>query len=213
LSNSVEVKGVQISLKVKALPNFERLKFDVTPLLPVNGFKVAFGKNELGYLVILIYSDVGKLIKIGDKQGIVTISIPGMDVEKLWALQPDVKLSVENLSYNASVDVRGASYIEIPKSYMLYQNYPNPFNPGTKIEFDVPEFSNVKLIIWNSLGQKVRELVNGQVDPARHVVYWDGKDESGVPVSSGIYFVTMYARSIEERGKEFTMTRKMILLK
>jgi flagellar hook assembly protein FlgD len=59
----------------------------------------------------------------------------------------------------------------------------------------------------------VRELVNGQVDPARHVVYWDGKDESGVPVSSGIYFVTMYARSIEEQGKEFTMTRKMILLK
>jgi hypothetical protein len=213
LSNSVEVKGVQISLKVKALPNFERLKFDVTPLLTVSGFKVAFGKNELGYLVILIYSDVGKLIKRGDKQGIVTISIPGMDVEKLWALQPDVKLSVGNLSYSASIDVRGASYIEIPKSYMLYQNYPNPFNPGTKIEFDVPEFSNVKLIIWNSLGQKVRELVNGQVDPARHVVYWDGKDESGVPVSSGIYFVTMYARSIEEQGKEFTMTRKMILLK
>jgi hypothetical protein len=131
----------------------------------------------------------------------------------LWALQPDVKLSVGNLSYNASIDVRDVSYIEIPKSYMLYQNYPNPFNPGTKIEFDVPEFSNVKLIIWNSLGQKVRELVNGQVDPARHVIYWDGKDESGVPVSSGIYFVTMYARSIEEQGKEFTMTRKMILLK
>jgi hypothetical protein len=213
LSNSVEVKGVQISLKVKALPNFERLKFDVTPLLPVSGFKVAFGKNELGYLVILIYSDVGKLIKRGDKQGIVTISIPGMDVEKLWALQPDVKLSVGNFSYSASIDVRSASYIEIPKSYMLYQNYPNPFNPGTKIEFDVPEFSNVKLIIWNSLGQKVRELVNGQVDPAKHVVYWDGKDESGVSVSSGIYFVTMYARSIEEQGKEFTMTRKMILLK
>jgi len=213
LSNSVDVKGVQISLKVKALPNFERLKFDVTPLLPVSGFKVAFGKNELGYLVILIYSDVGKLIKRGDRQGIVTISIPGIDVEKLWALQPDVKLSVRNLSYNASIDVRDANYIEIPKSYMLYQNYPNPFNPGTRIEFDVPEFSNVKLIVWNSLGQRVRELVNGQVDPARHVVYWDGKDESGVRVSSGVYFVTMYARSLEDEKREFTMTRKMILMK
>jgi len=59
----------------------------------------------------------------------------------------------------------------------------------------------------------VRELVNGQVDPARHVVYWDGKDECGVRVSSGVYFVTMYARSLEDEKREFTMTRKMILMK
>ncbi len=213
LSNSVDVKGVQISLNVKMLPDFKRLKFDIVPLLVVNGFKVIWGKNDFGYLVILIYSDVGKLVKRGDKQGLVTISIPGIDVEKLWALQPEVKLSIGNLSYAASVDVKGVNYTEIPKSYMLYQNYPNPFNPGTKIEFDVPEFSNVKLIVWNSLGQMVRELVNGRVDPARHVVYWDGRDENGAMVSSGVYFVTIYASSLEEHGREFTMTRKMILVK
>jgi len=95
---------------------------------------------------------------------------------------------------------------------MLYQNYPNPFNPGTEIRFDIPEYSSVKIIVWNVLGQKVKTLVEANLDPGRKSVKWDGRDEQGNPVGSGVYFYTMYAKSLED-GREFTMTRKAILMK
>lgn len=95
---------------------------------------------------------------------------------------------------------------------MLYQNYPNPFNPGTEIKFDIPEYSAVKIIVWNVLGQKVKTLIDANLDPGRKTVKWDGRDDNGNYVGSGVYFYTMYARSLDSDG-EFTMTRKAILIK
>ncbi len=206
-NNSSDLRGLQIELISSALPG----KFDVWKLPDASDLKVAWARSEFNKFVILIYADGGKVIKSGSASYI-TIVIPNVSVEQIRGAEPKVIASIRNIAYDVNYDVTEARGI-VPLNYMLYQNYPNPFNPGTKIEFEVPEYSNVRLIIWNSLGQKVKEIYSGAVDPNRYSVYWDGRDENGVSVASGIYFVTMYARSLEEQGKEFTMTRKMILMK
>jgi len=96
---------------------------------------------------------------------------------------------------------------EVPDVYGLYQNYPNPFNPSTEIRFALDESSYVILTIYNAKGQKIRTLYEGNV-PADifESVLWDGRDNSGKQVASGIYLYEL------QTNKE-TFTRKMILTK
>jgi flagellar hook assembly protein FlgD len=88
----------------------------------------------------------------------------------------------------------------------LHGNYPNPFNPTTTISYSVREKQPVQLVIYNMLGQKVKTLVNGEVEPGNHSAVWHGRDNNGRPVASGVYFFKMHA------GK-YTSTKKMILMK
>ncbi len=93
-----------------------------------------------------------------------------------------------------------------PLSYELRQNYPNPFNPNTTIEYALNKNSQVNLEVYNMLGQKVRSLVNGQVSVGDYKVVWNGKNDHGEFLSSGVYF---YKLSIGN----FSGVRKMILMK
>lgn len=111
------------------------------------------------------------------------------------AIQPDVSLSV--------VVQDGPN---VPKTYALSQNSPNPFNPTTVIKFALPASGNVRLAVFNVLGQQVKELVNGAMDAGIHDVVWDGKDNNGATVASGIYFYKLNASN-------FVDTKKMVLLK
>ena len=89
----------------------------------------------------------------------------------------------------------------------LGQNYPNPFNPTTTISFSVAQTSPfVNLEIYNMKGQKVKQLVNEKLSGGQHSVIWNGNDDSGNPVSSGMYFYKL-------RAGKYTSTKKMILLK
>jgi hypothetical protein len=94
-----------------------------------------------------------------------------------------------------------------PSEFSLSQNYPNPFNPVTNIRFTVLRTANVKLDVYNIVGQKVRTLVDEEMTPGAYAVDWDGTDESGNAVSSGIYFYRMQA------ADEFTDMKKMLLVK
>ena len=87
------------------------------------------------------------------------------------------------------------------------RNYPNPFNPTTAISFSIPEESKVKLSIFNIKGQKVKILANNEFDKGVHSVIWNGVDESGKPVSSGVYF---YKLSVNGKSES---VRKCLLLK
>ncbi|MCB0723627.1 MAG: T9SS type A sorting domain-containing protein [Ignavibacteriae bacterium] len=89
----------------------------------------------------------------------------------------------------------------IPDKYELYQNYPNPFNPNTNIKFDLPKGSNVKLTIYNSLGQKVAELFNGELSAGTYRYSWGAGN-----FASGIYFYRL-------ETDEFVQTKKLVLLK
>ena len=92
-----------------------------------------------------------------------------------------------------------------PRDFGL-QNYPNPFNPSTTISYFLPEKSPVKLQIFNLLGQPVRILTEGEQPAGSHSVVWDGRDENGSPLSSGIYFYRLQSRT-------YSAVNRMLLLK
>ncbi len=95
----------------------------------------------------------------------------------------------------------------IPQNYSLIQNYPNPFNPSTKITFSIPTESNVRLTIFNTLGEKVKELFSGVKSVGYHEINFDA---SGL--SSGLYFYELEANSTD--GKDnFRQIKKMMLIK
>ncbi|MFN0158128.1 MAG: FlgD immunoglobulin-like domain containing protein [Bacteroidota bacterium] len=100
---------------------------------------------------------------------------------------------------------------ELPATFILNQNFPNPFNPSTRIEFGLPEQSEVSLRVYNLLGQEVRVLTEGTHNAGFLTVEWDGKTANGIAVSSGMYFYRLEARS--SSGDVFTSLRKMILIK
>ena len=95
-----------------------------------------------------------------------------------------------------------------PREFALHQNFPNPFNPDTTIKYDLAESADITLQIYNVLGQVVRTLVVSEAQNAgRYQIRWNGMDDRGVPVSSGVYFYRISAD-----GK-FQNVRKLMLLK
>lgn len=99
-----------------------------------------------------------------------------------------------------------SSPAEVPKGFALEQNYPNPFNPETSIQYRIPSASNVNLTVYNSLGKVVQTLVNKSLPAGEYSVRWNGRDQLGNKVSSGMYFYRIQAG-------DYTKTRKMILMK
>ncbi len=106
--------------------------------------------------------------------------------------------------FNNLLDVQGSDHQ--PTAFNLGQNYPNPFNPVTSIDYAIPQSSHVKLTIFNALGQKVRDLVNETLAPGNYKTIWDGKNQNGAVVSSGIYIYRL------EVGNNVAQ-RKMLLIK
>jgi hypothetical protein len=100
--------------------------------------------------------------------------------------------------------------IIIPVKTELSGNYPNPFNPTTTIKFGLKEDCDVNIKIYNIKGSVVKTLVDGEMNAAYHEVVWDGKDNAGKQVGSGLYFYKMIS---EGNSGEYTSTKKMILLK
>jgi len=94
----------------------------------------------------------------------------------------------------------------IPGYFELLPNFPNPFNNQTMIKYTLSKPAEVSLIIYNILGQKVRTLVQDEKQSGTMSVAWNGKDETGKEISSGIYFYRL-------KAGEYSQTRRMVLLK
>lgn len=94
----------------------------------------------------------------------------------------------------------------LPQTYALEQNYPNPFNPSTTVQFSIPKATNVRLSVYNTLGELVKVLADDQYAPGTYKATWDGSNMTGNAVSSGIYFCRI-------ETKDFVTARKMIFLK
>jgi hypothetical protein len=93
-----------------------------------------------------------------------------------------------------------------PENFALRQNYPNPFNAETVVSFRLMRSGDIKLEVYNILGRKVKTLARGRFEAGRHAVIWDGRDQSGKPVASGVYFYRL-------ESSQGNLSRKMILLK
>ena len=93
-----------------------------------------------------------------------------------------------------------------PDDYALAQNHPNPFNPATRIHYQLPEATFVELVIFNTLGQKIRTLVSSQQTAGFHQIEWDGRNEAGLAVPSGLYFYRF-------QTDKFLEMKKMLLMR
>jgi hypothetical protein len=129
-----------------------------------------------------------------------SLTVSGRDQ---YNVLPAVNVPVTFIVRPVSVD---EPTVDLPKEFGLSQNYPNPFNPTTEIKFALPVGAHVNIDVFNVLGQKIRSLVDTDMEAGYKSVIWNGTDNAGAPVSSGIYFYKLNAGS-----KVFS--KKMTLLK
>jgi immune inhibitor A len=101
----------------------------------------------------------------------------------------------------------------LPATYRLVQNYPNPFNPSTRIEFTLPLQSQVTISVYNILGQQVSVLAEGKWEAGHHTLTWNGGDDVGGQLASGVYFYRMEAIPTQTSASPFVSVRKMTLLR
>lgn len=113
---------------------------------------------------------------------------------------PGIKIASKEISLNP-----------IP-SYSLLQNHPNPFNVSTEIEYSLSEINDVNISIFNILGREVKSFMIKSQESGFHKVMWDGKDDSGREVPSGLYFYKIRAES-KESDKAYNSVKKMVFLK
>ena len=153
--------------------------------------------------------DLSSGVQSIDMQGIeypIKVRVENVDIRLQDAsgsgLNERLKSGEEVVISNSSVSKLKVTGDIIPEVYSLDQNYPNPFNPSTKIEFSIPEdVNNVTLTIYNTLGQKVAELVNSKMEAGKYSYVWNASD-----VATGLYIY-------ELRTDKFVSVKKMILLK
>ncbi len=171
-----------------------------TPFLPVDwsflpGHDTVF--TDTGQLVVsIIPSDTAH---VGDSGSVVATGYDtgGNEIgSMIWEL----------VIFDTTSEVGQSNEELIIRKFALFQNYPNPFNPQTVIRYALSKGCNVEITIFNILGQKVRGLINEYRSAGAHEILWDGKDDLGKELSSGIYFYRL-------KTDEFTESKKMILLK
>ncbi|MCK4447208.1 MAG: DUF2341 domain-containing protein [Candidatus Marinimicrobia bacterium] len=118
---------------------------------------------------------------------------------------------LEDVDYSGNTELHGpVSATPVvkaaPSEFCLYPNYPNPFNPLTVISYDLPKDGHVELVVYNMRGGKVTTLMKGNQEAGSYKVNWDGRNENGEIVSSGIYFLRIVSGS-------YSKTNKMIFIR
>lgn len=129
---------------------------------------------------------------------------------RAWYLWADPRAHGLNVYVSAYIylptDVDDPDPSILPGSFALAQNYPNPFNPTTEITFSLPAAADITLTVFNVLGQRVAVLADGAFIAGEHTVTWNGTDDRGAGVASGVYFYRL-------TSGDQSRTRKMMLLK
>ncbi len=177
-------------------------QYELPPAPPTGMFDIRFNSGRIA-------EDINSSVKTIDMSGVtypLTVRVEGMDIRLMdetgKAINVNLKAGEDIVISDASVMKLMVSGELIPAQYSLEQNYPNPFNPSTVIEFSLPEdVSNVKLSIYNALGEKVAELVNTSLTAGKYQYQWNAQN-----VATGMYIY-------ELRTEKFAANRKMLLIK
>jgi hypothetical protein len=118
-----------------------------------------------------------------------------------------MRATVVTLTSVVEIDTR------VPEKFTISQNYPNPFNPSTSIKYGLPTDSHVKLEIFDNNGRKVTELVNNNQDPGTYQVFWNGANDLGQSVASGVYHYRIQVIDAQDQGNVRVEVNKMLLIK
>ncbi len=219
-------------LTVHAGEQITGIDFALTPQ-PRGPFAVAGrivakgGQPVLGALIVAVQGDVLVASAMSGEDGQFALDeLPSGDYTLQASVVPaegaspavsqTVALSLTAKSVQTNVDLmlalatdKDGESVPLPESFALVGSFPNPFNPTTQIRFDVPEPAEVNLTIFNVLGQPVRTLLKGTVAAGRHAVLWDGADDRGAPVASGVYICRLEAQAAS--GARHQFVHKMLL--
>ncbi len=168
------------------------------------------GMYDFRYSSGRIAEDLSSSVKTIEMSGVVyplTVRVEGMDIRLMdqtgKTLNQNLKSGEEIVISDATIQKLMVSSQLVPTVYSLEQNYPNPFNPSTMIEFSLPEMANVKLSIYNALGEKVAELVNTSLQAGKYQYNWN-VTQSGIATGMYIY---------ELRTDNFVSVKKMLLIR
>ena len=137
----------------------------------------------------------------------IPLQFNGNDYQVSTVSLKDIKIAgadgniIRSLSRTESSDIKA-----IPVNFALQQNFPNPFNPSTEIRFDLPENDHVTLAVYNMMGQKIKTLASRNMTPGYHSIIWNGTNDSGAKVATGMYFYSI-------NTKNFQSIKKMLFLK
>ncbi|MBD3340003.1 MAG: T9SS type A sorting domain-containing protein [Candidatus Lokiarchaeota archaeon] len=152
----------------------------------------------------IIIGDAIPFIADLDGDGYKDIAAPMIRLNEIW---------ITRTSTNPFTSMR-SSIVSIPTKYYLSQNYPNPFNPETKINFQIPKSGKVTVKIYDILGREVKTLVDDFYYAGNYNISWDGSDELGNSVASGVYFYQLQAKGVSGKSNEnFVEMRKMVLVR
>lgn len=189
----------------------------VGPIAAGSGVEVAaFGITGSGFPWLRFTGPTAGSIAPGDVAGL-TLELRGINTGQadttltaniiIESNDPDLPVVTIPVLLRVQDNAVSIDFLDpVPGRYVLEGNYPNPFNPSTTIQYQLPEANSVKLTIYNALGQKVRTLVNDHQQPGKYKAVWNGLNDAGLKVASGIYIYRIEAGS-------FVKTRRMILLK
>jgi len=168
-----------------------------TELLKVNGLKPTWKQLSipLASYVGQGFDNVLLRLRIKTADGTIGSNFWGWHVDDI-VLHEDVQVGVEEEAENTTA---------LPIEFALEQNYPNPFNPTTTISYELPQSGQVRIEIFNTLGQRIRTLIDRKMNAGRYSVVWKGNDDAGNPIATGMYF---YRMEVAER----TFVRKLLLL-
>ncbi|MGE5797609.1 MAG: FlgD immunoglobulin-like domain containing protein [Ignavibacteria bacterium] len=196
-------------------------------LLPSYKYLMTDSRNEIG-------EGQSYNLKIKNSSGIMcSIYVEGLEnfgsneiylfdlrSKKSYNLKMQSKIEISRLHENNDLRllIGSKDYIdktkisELPTEYKLYQNYPNPFsqnypnsfNPSTIISFDLPRNQNIKLVIYNMLGERIKTIFSGYLEAGKHEFAWDGTNDSNSGAASGAYIYSL-------EGPEIRIAKKMIL--
>ncbi|MCC6253602.1 MAG: T9SS type A sorting domain-containing protein [Ignavibacteriaceae bacterium] len=159
---------------------------------------------------IYVFQDLERVdIADLDGDGIVEI-IPQYLLNKGWQESWEKRSIFLKRDKLTGVDAENIIY---PTGYNLLQNFPNPFNPQTKIKYVVSSESKISIRIYNTLGKEIKVLLSETRNHGEYEITWDGTDNFGNKVSSGVYFITMEANNFSKNSLPFRKTIKSIFLK
>ncbi|MCK5597231.1 MAG: T9SS type A sorting domain-containing protein, partial [Candidatus Eisenbacteria sp.] len=199
--NAGDVKGLTAELEFEGLEYLSaRLSNDMSSPMA----DMFFWSNATSHSVQVDAAVLGTDMTIGGSGDVVLFSFQVLDETYAVDFTSAELRGASNEDLTAELE--GLSSEGVPVAFKLVQNSPNPFNPVTKVAYHVPRKSEVTIRVYDVSGRVVTTLVDGVVEAGRHAAVWNGRNDAGESVGSGIYFCTMEA-------PDFHDSRKMTLLK
>lgn len=215
ISFSELTAGQFVEVRAEKQPDgsFLATRIKVEDVRGMSGVLSNLGQNSFAIFGASLIVDENTLV-LGPRNAVLSFAdlVEGQLVETRAVKQDDGSLlvsKIRTLSAGAITSVPG-SQTPVPFNFSLEQNYPNPFNPTTTIivnlSDNIARQFQIRLTVYNILGQTVRTLLQQPLQPGTHQIRWDGKDEFGNPMPSGVYLYQLQAGTFSE-------TRRMVLMK